>query len=76
MIRHIKSRLEHKNGSTGLLRPHSGPIAFSVSGQNGLSSFYTIQEHNFCAKRQYANMARYDRILTPKKYFEEDGSLQ
>ena len=43
---------EHKNGATGLLRPHSGITAFSVFGQNSLSSFYTSQEYNFCAKYQ------------------------
>ena len=60
---------KHENGATGLLRPHSGFIAFSVSGQNSLyslSSFYTIQEHDFCAKCQYEKMAQYDRILIPK----------
>ena len=42
----------HENGTTGLVRPLSGTVAFSVSGQNSLSSFYTRQEYNFCAKRQ------------------------
>ena len=58
---------EHENGATGLLRPHSGIVAFSASGQNSSSSFYTIQEYNFCAKRQYTNAARYDIILTSKE---------
>ena len=43
---------EHKNGAMGLVEPHSGIAAFSVSGQNRSSSFYTSQEDNFCAKRQ------------------------
>ena len=50
-------------------------VAFSASGQNSPSSFYTIQEYNFCAKCQQTNMAQYDIILTSKKikkHFEKE----
>ena len=41
-----------KNRLKRIWAPLSGFIDFSVSGQNSLSSFYTSQEYNFCAKRQ------------------------
>lgn len=59
---------EPKNGATGLVRPHSGIIAFSASGQNGLLSFYTIQEDNFCAKCQYTNAWMLDENSTTKSH--------
>ena len=65
---------EHENGATGLVRPHSGTVSFSVSGQKSLSSFYTIQEYNFCAKCQQTNAAFWYILWIQIK--EKDGTLQ